>query len=100
MEKVLLEELLELENIRHYKVIGSLVRSRSKWINEGKNPTNYFLNLENHHYTSKIIPKILLSENNEQIEIVKQEDSLNELENFYKKKIVCNDSRKYRYFTK
>lgn len=39
-----------------------------------------FSKFRNRHYTSKITPKIILSENNEQIEIVKQEDILSELD--------------------
>lgn len=53
------EKKKELENIRNEMVMGSFVRS---CFNEGDKPTNYFLNLENHHYTSKSIPKIILSE--------------------------------------
>ena len=35
------------------------MRSRAKWMDEGENPTNYFLNFENRHYTNKTIPKII-----------------------------------------
>lgn len=36
----------ELENIRNDMVMGSLVRSCFKWINDGEKPTDYFLNLK------------------------------------------------------
>ena len=61
-------------------MIGSIVRSRAKWTEEGEKPTNYFLNLENRHYTNKIIPKLIKEEN--QKEIVNQKAILNELEHF------------------
>lgn len=59
------EKKKELENIRNYKVMGSLVCLCFKWINEGEKLINYFLNLENCYYISKIILKIILIENNE-----------------------------------
>lgn len=41
-----------------------MVRSRAKWVDEEEKPTNYFLNLENRHYTNKIIPKLIKEEEN------------------------------------
>ena len=41
------EKKKELENIRNHRLIGSIVRSRANWTEEGEKPTNYFLNLEN-----------------------------------------------------
>ena len=71
------EKKKELENIRNHRLIGSIVRSRAKWTEEGEKPTNYFLNLENRHYTNKIIPKLIKEENQE--EIVNQIAILNEI---------------------
>ncbi|XP_060073898.1 cysteine-rich motor neuron 1 protein-like [Ylistrum balloti] len=51
----------ELEEIRVKKIKGSIVRSRAKWEEEGEKPTSYFFNLENRNFTSKIIPKVQLS---------------------------------------
>ena len=70
-------------------MIGSIVRSRAKWTEEGEKPTNYFLNLENRHYTNKIIPKLIKDENQE--EIVNQKAILNEIEQFYRKLYDAND---------
>lgn len=78
------EKKKDLENIRNHKVNGCMVRSRAKWINEGEKPSNYFLNLENRHFTNKIIPKVIIVENDVQREIIKQEDILMEVENFYR----------------
>ena len=64
---------------------GCMIRSRAKWINDGEKPSNYFLNLENRHFTNKIIPKIIITENDIQKEVIKQEDISVEVENFYKR---------------
>ena len=56
-------------------MIGSIVRSRAKWTEEGDKFTNHFLNLENKHYTNKLIPKIIKEENQEAI--VNQKGILN-----------------------
>lgn len=40
------EKKKELENIRNDMVMGSLVLSCFKWINDGEKPTDYFLNLK------------------------------------------------------
>lgn len=52
------EKKKELENLRNHRLIGSMVKSRAKWTDEGVKPTNYFLNSENRHYTNKIIPNV------------------------------------------
>lgn len=58
------EKKKELEHLRNHRLIGSMVRSRAKWVDEEEKPTNYFLNLENRHYTNKIIPKLIKEEEN------------------------------------
>ena len=47
----------ERENLRKLKLLGNIVRSRAKWVNEREKPTKYFLNLENRNFTNKIISK-------------------------------------------
>ena len=59
---------------------GGLIRSRAKWITEGEKPTNYFFNLENRHFSSKIIPKIITEDD---IEIANQNEILKEAKIFY-----------------
>ena len=63
--------------------MGNIVRSRAKWTDEGEKPTKYFLNLENRHYTNKIIPKLIKDEESSD-EIINQEAILTEIETFYK----------------
>ena len=64
---------------------GSIVRSRAKWTEEEEKPTNYFLNLENRHYTNKIIPKLIKDENQEEIVNQKSYFKFNEIEHFNRK---------------
>lgn len=58
-EEHIISKAEELENLRNNKLKGALVRSRGKWIEEGEKPTRYFLNLENRHYVSKKITKLI-----------------------------------------
>lgn len=55
-----------------------MVISRAKWADEGEKPTNYFLNLDNRHYTNKIIPKLIIEEENLK-EITNQKEILKEI---------------------
>ena len=55
----LLDEKKELENIRKKKMEGILIRSRTKWIDEGEKSNKYFCNLENRNFISKSITKIV-----------------------------------------
>ena len=77
------QKKIELEEIRKHKLKGSLIRSRAKWITEGEKPTNYFFNLENRHYSSKIIPKIITEDD---IEITNQNEILKEAN--YEKRLL------------
>ena len=50
----------ELLEIRKNKLKGKFIRSRAKWIEEGKQPTKYFCNMESRNFTSKLIYRIEL----------------------------------------
>ena len=63
--------------------MGNMIRANAKWVEEGEKPTNYFLNLENRHFTNKIIPK-LIGNGNEEVEISDRTEILTELELFTK----------------
>ena len=39
----------ELETIIEYQIKGAILRSKSRWYNEGEKNTAYFLNLEKRH---------------------------------------------------
>ena len=63
--------------------MGNMIRARAKWVEECEEPTSYFLNFENIHFTKKIIPK-LIKTGNKEIEITDQNDVLTEVELFNK----------------
>ena len=78
----------ELETIRHKKLKGCIIRSKARWVEEGEKPTKYFFNLENRHFTTKIIPKL----EKENKTITKQEDILEEVKSFYENLFNANES--------
>ena len=47
------EKELELKKIREKKLMGNLIRSRARWIEQGEKPTKYFFHLENRNFVSK-----------------------------------------------
>ena len=53
----------ELETIIEYQTKGTILRSRSRWYNEGEKNTKYFLNLEKRHYKQGTITQLKVSEN-------------------------------------
>ena len=69
------------EEYRRYKLEGIILRTRSKWIEEGERPSKYFCSLEKRNFINKNITKII---NNDNKTITDQEDILYEVENFYK----------------
>lgn len=79
----IIDDQLLLETLR-LEIRGKTISySRAKWLDEGETPTNYFLNLENRHYTNKMIPKPINEDNNKD-NIIEQSEILNEVESFYK----------------
>ena len=40
----------ELEKILEYRTKGAIIRSKSRWYNEGEKNSRYFLNLEKRHF--------------------------------------------------
>ena len=43
----------ELEKLIEYKTKGSIIRSKTRWYNEGEKITKYFLGLEKRHFNKK-----------------------------------------------
>ena len=70
----------QLEEIRTNKIKGTILRSKAKWIVEGEKATQYFLNLENRNFVSKLIPKLKLENGRE---INNTLDILDEQRKFY-----------------
>ena len=67
--------------IRKERLRGSLILSRSKWIDEGEKPTKYFCYLETRNYVSKIIPRLTLDDGSDS---TTQTEIHTEVERFYK----------------
>ena len=67
-----------LEELETEKAIGTMVRSRVKWYEEGEKSTKFFFNLEKHNYIRKFILKLhtndgyILTNREEILEYVKK----------------------------
>ena len=68
---------------------GYLIRSRAQIIEDDEKPTNYFCNLEKHHFTSKITPN--LEKSNGTI-INEQATVLREVKTFYENLYSSTDA--------
>lgn len=53
----------EKDEIIEYRTKGAMLRSRTRWHNEGEKNTKYFLNLEKRHYRQGTIIRLKKSEN-------------------------------------
>jgi len=71
----------ELCFIYENKGKGSIVRSKTKWTEQGEKPTKYFLNLERRNYNHKKIMELKQSDNTS---LTKEAEILKEIEIFYK----------------
>ena len=49
-------KILQKEEISKLKIQGTIIRSKSRWYNEGEKNTKYFLNLEKRHFNKKKKP--------------------------------------------
>ena len=71
----------QLINVRNEKIEGVMLRSKYRYMDLGEKPTNYFFNLENRNYTSKVINKLIYDD----IEYTKTKEVLNCQKQFYEK---------------
>ena len=71
----------ELERIIEYQTKGAILRSKSRWYNEGEKNTKYFLNLEKRGCKQAIITQLKASEDDF---ISTDKEILLECEHFYK----------------
>ena len=89
IEGQLSEQLLDVlkskkeqyENIIEHRTKGAILRSQSRWYNEGEKNTKYFLNLEKRHYKQGTINQLRINNDNF---ITKDNDILKECLSFYK----------------
>ena len=82
----------ELETIIEYQTKGAILRSKSRWYNEGEKNTKYFLNLEKRHCKQGTITQLKV---NDKDLIQSDREILHECETFYKNlyssKVQVND---------
>ena len=81
LEEQLNESRLELEKIIEFRTKGAILRSKTRWYNEGEKNTKYFLNLEKRHYKQGTISQIKL---NDRDFVTSDEKILTECVSFYK----------------
>ena len=77
----LVQKQSQLINVRNEKIEGVMLRSKCRYMDLGEKPTNYFFNLENRNYTSKVINKLIYDD----IEYTKTNEVLNCQKQFYEK---------------
>ena len=58
LEEQLNDSRLELEKIIEFRTKGEVLRSKTRWYNEGEKNTKYFLNLEKRHFKQGTISQI------------------------------------------
>ena len=74
-------KILQKEEISKYKTRGTIIRSKSRWYNEGEKNTKYFLNLEKRHFNKKKTIKNLQLDDNSTIKT--DTEILKEAKSFY-----------------
>ena len=72
---------------------GLVIRAKVKWLVEGEKSTNYFCNLEKRHFTEKLIPKLIVENN----EITDLSQIIKEQANFYNSLYSTNKSTSHRH---
>ena len=77
----LVQKQNQLINVRNEKLEGVMLRSKCRYMDLGEKPTNYFFNLENRYYTSKVINKLIYDD----IEYTKTNEVLNCQKQLYEK---------------
>ena len=81
LEEQLNEKKGELERIIETRTKGAILRSKTRWHNEGEKNTKYFLNFEKRHYNQGIISQTKVKENNF---VTSDKEILTECVSFYK----------------
>ena len=80
-----------LEKLLRHKTRGAILRSKSRWYEQGERNTRYFFNLEKRNYCKKTITKLKCSNNtytHNQFEILKEEKDF--YETLYTSKNIDN----------
>ena len=61
-EKNLNKKKTLCKEIRNHRLKGHMIRSRTKWLDEGEKPTKYFCVLETKNYVNKTIKKLKVND--------------------------------------
>ena len=67
---------LRLEKLLKHKTRGAILRSKSRWYEQGERNTRYFFNLEKRNYCNKTVTKLKRNDNtytNNQFQILQEE---------------------------
>ena len=89
----------ELCLIYENRAKGSIVRSKTRWIEQGEKPTKYFFNLEKRNYNHKTIKELKHPDGKS---VTKEEEILEEIEIFYKElytSIISVENAQFTSFT-
>ena len=80
-DKSLEDKKIQLETLRREKMIGHIIRTKSKWVEHGEKPSKYFCNLESRNFINKTIKKV---EKDNGDTITDQKEILCTVRDFYK----------------
>ena len=83
----------ELKKLREETIKGLIIRAKAKWQVEGEKSTNYCCNLEKRHFTEKLIPKLIVENN----EITDLSQIIKEQANFYKSLYSANKNTSHTH---
>ena len=82
----------ELERIVEYQIKGAILRSKSRWYNEGEKNTKYFLNLEKRHCKQATIAQLKIDDN---AFALTDKEILSQCETFYKDLYSTKTAKEY-----
>ena len=85
-------EKQELERIVEYQTKGAVLRSKSRWYNEGEKNTKYFLNLEKRHCKQATIAQLKIDVN---AFALTDKEILSQCETFYKDLYSTKTAKEY-----
>ena len=63
---------------------GAIFRLKVRWTEQGEKPTKYFFDLEAKNFTLKTIVELKVSEISENKTVIKDDEILKQIENFYR----------------
>ena len=88
LSNIVEEKRSALESIRKEKMQGHIVRSRTRWVEEGEKPTKYFCNLESRNYINKTIKGV----DDGHYTVHEQFEILNQVKSFYEALYLDKDA--------